>query len=126
MSLLLGSLLAGIPLVVATLIDRHRGDFIALNELGFLGVGLLLLTTGVLFQLKSTTLTGATQTGLYFVTLLLFVPWQRINTVAIFITVGGGVLFGTGLVLSLYRDRLLTLPDRIKQRQGIFQVLSWR
>jgi hypothetical protein len=65
-------------------------------------------------------------TVLYFFTLLIYVPWSRLNAVAIFITVGGGTLFGIGLLLSVYRDRLLTLPDRVKRREGVFSVLTWR
>lgn len=126
LSLLLGSLLVGAPLAIATLIDRSHDHFIALNELGFLAAAVLLLTTGYLFQLKSTTLAGAALTALYFVTLLIYIPWSRLNAVAIFITVGGGTLFGLGLLLSVYRDRLLTLPDRVKRREGVFRVLAWR
>jgi hypothetical protein len=65
-------------------------------------------------------------TMLYFVTLALFVPWGRLSTVALAITIGGGLIFGSGLVLAIFRDRLLTLPNRIKQREGIFRVLAWR
>ena len=36
------------------------------------------------------------------------------------------LLFATGLFLSVYRDRLLALPDQIKRREGIFKILSWR
>ena len=126
LSLLLGSLLVGVPLAAATLIDRSRDQFIVLNELGFLVAALMLVTTGFLFRLKSTTLSGTVLTVLYFVTLLIFVPWSRLNYVAVFIMVGGGTLFLSGLLLSLYRDRLLALPERIKQRQGLFRVLSWR
>ena len=49
-----------------------------------------------------------------------------VNTVATAITIGGGAIFGSGLVLAFYRDRLLALPDRIKQREGLFRVLNWR
>ena len=125
-SLLLGSLLVGVPLAIATLIDRSHDQWRALNEFGFLAAGVLLLTTGFLFQLKTTTLNGAALTTLYFVTLLIYVPWSRLNAVAIFLTGGGGSLFGLGLLLSVYRDRLLTLPDRVKRREGMFRVLTWR
>jgi hypothetical protein len=125
LSLLLGSLLVGVPLAIATLIDRSR-DIIFLNELGLLVAALLLVTTGFLFQLRTTTLVGAALTALYFVTLPILLPWKQLNTVAIFITVGGGTLFGVGLLLSVYRDRLLVLPDRIKHREGVFRVLTWR
>jgi hypothetical protein len=128
-SLLVGALLAGVPLAVATLIDRSRGTFEAfqvVNELGFLIVSVLLLATGFLFQLRTTTLVGACLTVLYFFTLFLYVPWGRINTVAVAIVVGGGALFGTGLLLSVYRERLLALPERIRKREGVFRVLGWR
>jgi hypothetical protein len=126
LALFLGSLLAGTPLLIATLVDRWRGQFLILDEMGFFCVSVLLLATGFIFRLRATTLTGSLFTIAYFVLLLLFVPWRELNSVAVIITVGGGVLFGTGLLLSVYRDRLLTLPDRIKKREGIYRVLSWR
>jgi hypothetical protein len=125
-SLLFGSLLASLPLAIATLIDRSRGHFLPLNELGFLAISIALLATGVLFQLKFTTVVGSGMTILYFVTLALFVPWGSLNIVALAIITGGGIVFGSGLVLAVFRDRLLTLPNRIRQREGIFRVLSWR
>lgn len=125
-SLLLGSLLAGVPLVVAVILDRWHNEFIFLDETGFLAVSVLLLVTGLIFELKSTTLTGAVLTALYFLLLLIFVPWSRLNTVALSITVGGGLLFATGLFLSVYRDRLLSLPDRVKRHEGIFRIINWR
>jgi hypothetical protein len=125
-SLFLGSLLAGIPLAVATLYDRWQDHFLILNELGWLTVAIVLLATGFIFQLKSTTLTGATLTVLYFLTLLVYVPWSRLNAVAIMITAGGGLVFAIGLLLSLYRDRLLALPEKVHKREGLFRILSWR
>jgi hypothetical protein len=124
--LFLGSLLAGVPLVIATCVDRWEGQFQAHNEIGFFAVSVLLLATGFVFHLRSTALLGGLYTVAYFALLLLFVPWSRLNAIATIITIGGGVLFGTGLLLSVYRDRLLTLPDRIKRREGIYRVLSWR
>ncbi len=41
-------------------------------------------------------------------------------------TIGGGTIFATGILLSIYRDRLLMLPEQVKRREGIFRVLSWR
>ncbi len=91
---------------------------------------MLLLVSGLLFRLKATTVVGALMTFVYFTTLLLLLPWarltERLTTLGVVILVGGGVLFGLGLVLSVYRDRLLTLPERIKRREGVFKVLAWR
>ncbi len=124
--LFLGSVLAGVPLAVATLYDRWHDQFIILNELGFLTISVLLLATGFVLQLKSTTLTGAALTILYFMLLLIYVPWSRLNAVAIIIIAGGAIIFGAGLVLSIYRDRLLSLPERLQRHEGVFRVLNWR
>lgn len=75
--------------------------------------------------MKSTTLTESVLTAVYFMALLIFVTGGRLNAVAKSIVVGGGILSGTGLLLSLYRDRMLTLPDRILRREGVFPVLNW-
>jgi len=128
-SLLLGSLLAGAPLATATLIDRYRGNFSGfylLNEFGLLAISLALLASGVVLRLKSTTLCGTVLTAFYFITLLVLLPWSRLNTVAIAVIVAGSLLFGTALLLSWYRERLLALPDQIKGRTGVFKVLNWR
>jgi len=46
------------------------------------------------------------------------VPW--------FLGIGGLVIFGLGIALSVYREKLLQLPDRIAKRQGVFRILNWR
>jgi hypothetical protein len=125
-SLFFGALLASFPLAVATWHDRFHGEFLAINEFGFLFVSVLLLASGLVFRLKATTLVGGIMTALYFATLLILVPWSQLNSVAIAITVGGGVLFGFGLILAFLRDRILELPLRIRQRDGVFRVLNWR
>jgi hypothetical protein len=124
--LVFGSMLVGLPLALATTLDRWQDRFLVLNELGFLAAGVLLLASGILCQLKETTLTGALLTALYFFTLLIFIPWSRLNAVAWFILVGGGLVFSTGLALSVFREQLLALPERIKRREGMFRVLRWR
>lgn len=126
MSLLFGAILASVPLAIATWIDRGHNVFYPVNEFGFLFISVALLATGILFQLKSTTMVGGAMTALYFATLLLFVPWGRLNAVALAITIGGGFIFGSGLILAFFRDRLLTLPERIKQREGLFRIFNWR
>ena len=51
---------------------------------------------------------------------------QNVQTAAIGLMIGGGVIVGTGIVLSIYRERLLTLPERARRREGVFRVLGWR
>ncbi len=125
-SLLFGSLLAVCPSAIATWVNRTAGDFSFVNEFGFLIVSILLLASGVVLRLKSTTMVGTSATIIYFLTLLIYVPWGQLNKVAIDITIGSGSLFGFGLALAVFRDRLLLLPEKIKHRQGMFHVLSWR
>jgi hypothetical protein len=31
-----------------------------------------------------------------------------------------------GVALSIYRDRLLALPDQIVNREGFFRIIDWR
>ena len=64
----------------------------------------------------------------YIVTLLLFARGmlEHVQTAALWLAVGGGLILLVGLVLAVYRDRLLTLPERVKNREGVFRVLNWR
>jgi hypothetical protein len=125
-SLLIGSLLVGVPLAIAVVLHRACLEFSPLNELGTLVAGILFLATGFIFHLRSTTITGATLLLIYLLTMVLYVNMINVRTPAIWMTIGGGVIFGTGVLLSVYRDRLLTLPDQVKRREGIFRVLTWR
>jgi hypothetical protein len=126
LGLLAGSLLLGVPQMIAGIHGRVEGTMVWYDEVAFFAVGVLLLTSGFMLQLKSTTIFGALMTAAYVVTLLAFVPWSQLNAVALTITIGGGVLFGLGLLLSVFRERLLALPEQIKNREGLFRVLGWR
>jgi hypothetical protein len=126
-SLLIGSLLVCVPLAIAVVLHRIRPDFSALNELGMLVAGIVLLASGFIFHLRSTTITGATLLLIYLLTLVLYVNMlENVQTAAIWMTIGGATIFITGILLSIYRDRLLALPDQVKRREGIFRVLTWR
>jgi len=122
-----GALLVAVPLAIAVLQHRSVPVFSAANELGMLAAGVLLLASGFMLQIRSTTLAGATLLTIYLVTLVLYINMlENVQTAAIWIAIGGAVIFGTGILLSVYRDRLLTLPDQVKRREGIFKVLGWR
>ena len=134
--LLLGCLLLGAPLTWAVLYCRFAlpeklqfDTFHTLNEVGMLAAGLLLFGAGGVTRIKSTAMTGAVLLAVYLLSLLAFLQRLQINglwLVGIYLTIGGGVFFGLGLLLAVYRDRLLTLPQRIKRREGVFRVLNWR
>lgn len=128
-SLLFGSLLVGVPLMVAVLIHRFQPtpEFWKLDELGMLTAGIALLATGFVCRLRATTITGAMLLLVYLVTLVLFVNMLKtVQLAAIWMMIGGALLFATAILLSIYRDRLLALPEKVSHREGIFRVLSWR
>ncbi|MCC6124742.1 MAG: hypothetical protein IT426_07265 [Pirellulales bacterium] len=126
-SLFLGSMLVAVPLAIAVVLHRIRPEFSPLDELGMLVAGILLLATGFMFHLRSTAITGAALLLIYLLTMVLYINMlENVQTAAIWMTIGGGAIFGTGVLLSIYRDRLLTLPDQVKRREGIFRVLTWR
>ena len=130
--LFLGSMLVGVPLIYSVLYCRfvsptNFDTFHTLNEVGMLAAGLLLLGAGTIMHIKSTTLVGGIMLVLYVLSLVAFLRLpDMLKTTAVYLMIGGGLFFGLGLVLSIYRDRLLTLPARIKHREGVFRVLNWR
>lgn len=124
----LGSLLVGVPLTIAVLYHRATPLFSWPDELGLLIGGLVLLATGFVLELKATTLTGASMVTVYVVTLVLFARHmlERVQTAALMMAIGGGLIFGIGLILAVWRDRLLALPMKVRERRGVFRVLNWR
>jgi hypothetical protein len=89
--------------------------------------GLLLLGVGYASRLRATTLAGAFMTVVWLLSLLLLIHLPKaLQITAVYIMIGGGVFFATGLALAVYRDRLKTLPERFKRREGVFRVLGWR
>lgn len=127
-ALFVGALGLALPLGIATGIYRLGFEISPVNELLLVLTGVVLLGSGIICRLRATTLVGALALSAYILIVLIsmhrFLQQQLI--VGIYLTVGGALLFGTGLMLSLYRDRLRTLPERIKRREGIFRVIGWR
>jgi hypothetical protein len=92
-----------------------------------LAVGLLLLGTGAIFKLRATTVAGTFTMIAYLLSLAFFIHLpEKLQTVAIYMMIGGGLFFGTAVLLSIYRDRLMALPGNIRRHEGVFSVLSWR
>jgi hypothetical protein len=127
-SLAAGSLLIGVPLAVAVLYHRADMYFSWPNEFGLLAGGLILLGCGFVGQLRAPTIAGAAMVTLYVVTIVLFGRFllEQVQTAALLLAIGGGVIFGTGVLLAVYRDRLLALPAKVRNREGVFRVLGWR
>ncbi len=121
-----GSFLVAIPVLVVVMSYRIGGQFHLVQELSMIAAGTLLLTAGLVCRARATTLVGAGLTMAYIFGLLAFVHWKEVQVAAVALTIGGGLLFGAGLLLSVYRDRMLALRDGFQQRKGVFGVLTWR
>jgi hypothetical protein len=98
------------------------------NDLGLVVSCIALLLSGILCRIRATTLIGTAAMAAYLLVVLvsLIGHLREVYAIGIYITIGGALLFGTGIALSIYRDKLLTLPDRIKRREGVFTFFDWR
>jgi hypothetical protein len=96
------------------------------DELALVTFGLLMLSTGVAFRFKATTLYGGGALGGYLVVLLVSILRRPEVAMGAYLAAAGAALFLVGLALSIYRDRLLKLPDRIANHEGVFRILDWR
>jgi hypothetical protein len=127
LALLLGSILAPAALLVGTLYNRfvlHQASLP--DELGLVVVTVVMLVTGYSWQLKAPTLLGGLGLGCYLLVLVGMLAVMPNVAMGVYLAVGGGLLFAVGIALSVYRERLLALPEKIKGREGVFQVLNWR
>jgi hypothetical protein len=125
--LFVGALLAGLPLATAVFINRFwYPDISITDELGLATVATAMFVTGLMCRLRSTTLVGAALLALHVGMLLVFAGMQAQLAVGVYLALGGAALFTLGIVLSINRDRLLALPTKIKQHEGVFGVLAWR
>jgi hypothetical protein len=123
----LGSVLATAPLLIAVIYHRAVGGGIALiDELALLTIAVLLLLTGFIWQVKATTLHGGSALVAYLLLVLVSLGWQQQWAIGVYLAIGGGLVFAFGLALSIYRDKLLEIPERLAQREGVFQIMNWR
>jgi hypothetical protein len=124
---LLGSLMATLPLLVAVIYHRFVTDGVSLpDELTLLTVTILMLVTGVAWQFKATTLAGGGTLGVYLVVMIGALAYQPQVAIGVYLAIGGALVFATGIALSVYREKLLALPDQIARCEGIFRIMQWR
>lgn len=122
-----GSILAAVPLVIAVLYHRwHVGVPSLYDEMALLAVTSLMLVTGLSWQVKATTIWGGGALSLYLIVLVASLAYHPQVAIGVYMAVGGALVFAAGIALSVYRDRLLQLPERVANRQGVFRILSWR
>lgn len=123
----MGSVLATLPLLIAVVAHRLPAMSLSLpDELGLLTVTVLMLVTGYSWQIKSTTLLGGSTLGLYLVMIVVSLGWQQQMAIGVYLAIGGGLLFALGVGLSVYREKLLRLPEQMAKREGVFRMLNWR
>lgn len=122
----LGSLLATLPLFVAMINYRLSTGPSLIDEMALLTVSVLLVLTGVMFQVKASTTLGGGSLAVYLLIVLGWLLNSPAVWIGIYLMAGGGLLFLIGLGLSMYRDQLKQLPEQIEKREGIFRVIGWR
>lgn len=123
LGLWLGSVLVTAPLLIAWC--TWGFDHVP-EEMAIVVFTILMLATGFPWQVKSTTLAGGGTLFAYLVVKIVQLAYHPQLGAGIYLTVGGGLVFLAGLVLSIYRDRLMLLPDRIAKREGLFRIIDWR
>ena len=140
LGLIFGSLLVALPVTVVVLGKRlgsaaHRAGtstpFYTWNEIGMLGIGLLLLATGYVFQLRATTVVGGIMMALFLLSLLCYIRLpDKLQTLAVYIMIGGGVFFGSGSAAGhLPRsaaDTARTASNGARASSRSQPALSWR
>ncbi len=123
----LSSLLAAMPVTIAFLYHRFAGAGPHLaDELAVLTISILMVVTGVLWQVKSTTLVGGSSLLFYLIILIAHLAWNPQVAIGVYLAIGGGVIFLIGVLLSVYREKLLALPEQIAKREGVFRIINWR
>ncbi|MDX1968792.1 MAG: hypothetical protein SFV23_16580 [Planctomycetaceae bacterium] len=126
-ALFVGSLLATIPLLACTLGGRWFTPNISLfDEFLLTTACLLLLASGCIFQIRATTAFGGGSLALYLITLFAHLAYRPQIAMGVYLAAGGLLVFLFGVLLSMYRDRLLALPSKIANREGVFRVIDWR
>lgn len=123
----IGSMLSVLPLLAAVIFHRFYGGGVSLfDELALLTISVLMLVTGLAFKVKSATFLGAGTLVAHLVLLIVSVGFIGQLAVGAYLAIGGAVLFVLGIALSIYRERLVRLPESIANREGIFKMIAWR
>ena len=127
LGLSLGSLLVAGTLLIAVLYHRWWGAGPSLyNELALLTFTIAMAVTGVAWQIRATTLFGGGALAIYLIVMITSLAYRPQVAVGVYLAAGGAIVFATGIALSVYREKLLKLPEQISNREGIFKILDWR
>jgi hypothetical protein len=123
----IGSVLVSMTILIAVLYHRAVGRQPSIyDELALLTLTIPMLVTGMSWKIKATTLGGGLALGVYLVVLVISVAYRPEVAVGIYLASGGAIVFAIGIVLSIYRDKLMEIPDHVANRTGVFKILNWR
>lgn len=126
-NLFVGGLLATCPLFVAAIGNRFFGAGFSLpDEMALVTISALLLITGFLLELRSTTLIGGCFLLLQLAMVIADAGLKAQLALGVYLSTGGAIIFLVGLGLAIYREHLTKLPEKIHNREGLFRVLAWR
>jgi hypothetical protein len=125
--LVFGSLFAAAPLFVGVVVHRYFMDGAFLpDELGFVTVAAMMVVAGVVLHTRVPVGIGGLSICAYAVILLISIAYIPQIAIGVYLALGGGLLFSSALLLSVYRERIIRIPERYAKREGIFKVLLWR
>ena len=96
------------------------------DDLALLTLTILMVASGAGFQFKAPTMLGGVALGIYLVSIIVDLAYSPQVAVGIYLAVGGLVLFLIGVALSMFRERLLELPEQLARREGVFKIIGWR
>ncbi|MFO0868640.1 MAG: hypothetical protein U0935_06785 [Pirellulales bacterium] len=120
----LGSLLASLA-ALATVF--YQGIMVSpADDMALLTITILMVASGAGLQFKAPTMLGGTSLGVYLAAVIVNLAYSPQVAVGVYLAVGGLVLFLLGLALSMYRERLLELPEKLARREGVFKIIGWR
>ena len=130
-SLLLGSLLVAVPLAIGLLVYRFGiavdASWMQFHNIAAIVAGMILLGAGVCCKLRSTTISGAMLLGIYLLSLIALIDLpDQLQSISVMMMIGGGLFFATALLMSIYRDRIVSLPQRIREGEGVYRIMKWR
>ena len=132
LSLWFGSLFVTLPLAIGLIFYRSfevqtDWNWMLFHEIAAVAAALGLLSAGMACRIRSTTFGGVVLMTAYLGSVLALVRWpEQLQSVSVVMMIGGGVFFGTAVLLSMYRDRLVSLHKDMQEARGVFRVLHLR
>jgi hypothetical protein len=122
----LGSVAVALTMLVAVLHFRLTSGPSLPDEIALLTAMIFMLASGSSLQFKAPTLFAAGALTVYLAVVIVELAYSPQIAVGVYLAAGGLLVFVIGLLLSMYRERLLELPQRIARREGLFRIFNWR